>query len=298
MGVKIKVKMIWPAALMLTFCAATARADVLYDALYTSEHYEQTGSRITGATIGGGNTDFGAPYDMQSADDFTLAETHTIGTVTFDVAAVFYSANDSLPDSILVEFFADDAGAPAETPAASVTLTSYASVTQIGTNGSWGHVNGSEPIYRLGLDLSAENITLDAGTWWISITSASNDNVYYHLATNNTLHQTGGVVYARDSATAHGNTGYIGAYGSTTWTPYNTTPVGEDVGDLAIRIEDASPGTGCAADFNAVNGVTVQDIFDFLTAWLAGNASADVNHVNGVTVQDIFDFVTAWLAGC
>ncbi len=54
----------------------------------------------------------------------------------------------------------------------------------------------------------------------------------------------------------------------------------------------------CAADFNHVNGVTVQDIFDFLTAWLAGNSSADFNHVNGVTVQDIFDFLTAWLAGC
>ncbi len=54
----------------------------------------------------------------------------------------------------------------------------------------------------------------------------------------------------------------------------------------------------CPADFNGVNGVTVQDIFDFLTAWLAGNASADFNNVNGVTVQDIFDFLTAWLAGC
>lgn len=57
-------------------------------------------------------------------------------------------------------------------------------------------------------------------------------------------------------------------------------------------------GPTCAADFNGVNGVTVQDIFDFLTAWLAGNPSADFNHVNDVTVQDIFDFLTAWLAGC
>ncbi len=54
----------------------------------------------------------------------------------------------------------------------------------------------------------------------------------------------------------------------------------------------------CPADFNGVNGVTVQDIFDFLTAWLAGSSSANFNGVNGVTVQDIFDFLTAWLAGC
>ncbi len=54
----------------------------------------------------------------------------------------------------------------------------------------------------------------------------------------------------------------------------------------------------CAADFNGVNGVTVQDIFDFLTAWLAGSPLANFNGINGVTVQDIFDFLTAWLAGC
>lgn len=56
--------------------------------------------------------------------------------------------------------------------------------------------------------------------------------------------------------------------------------------------------SSCEADFNNTNGVTVQDIFDFLTAWLGGNPSADFNGINGVTVQDIFDFLTAWLAGC
>ncbi len=54
----------------------------------------------------------------------------------------------------------------------------------------------------------------------------------------------------------------------------------------------------CYADFNGLNGTTVQDIFDFLTAWLDGNPSADVNQINGVTVQDIFDFLTLWLNGC
>ncbi len=66
--------------------------------------------------------------------------------------------------------------------------------------------------------------------------------------------------------------------------------------NLNATLRIVSPA--CPADFNGVNGVTVQDIFDFLTAWLAGNSSADFNGVNGVTVQDIFDFLTAWLAGC
>ncbi len=69
-------------------------------------------------------------------------------------------------------------------------------------------------------------------------------------------------------------------------------------GHLRVLILTPDSSSSCAADFNGVNGVTVQDIFDFLTAWLAGSPSANFNHVNGVTVQDIFDFLTAWLAGC
>jgi hypothetical protein len=54
----------------------------------------------------------------------------------------------------------------------------------------------------------------------------------------------------------------------------------------------------CVADFNCSGAVTVQDIFDFLTAWFAHSTTADVNESGSVTVQDIFDFLTAWFAGC
>jgi hypothetical protein len=63
-----------------------------------------------------------------------------------------------------------------------------------------------------------------------------------------------------------------------------------------MRISVAPPP--CPADFNGQNGVTVQDIFDFLSAWFAGLPTADFNGQNGVTVQDIFDFLSAWFAGC
>ncbi len=56
--------------------------------------------------------------------------------------------------------------------------------------------------------------------------------------------------------------------------------------------------TPCPADFNGTGGLTVQDIFDFLSAWFAGTASADFNGTGGITVQDIFDFLGAWFAGC
>jgi hypothetical protein len=66
----------------------------------------------------------------------------------------------------------------------------------------------------------------------------------------------------------------------------------------ALLYVGPAAGTDCLADFNGQNGVSVQDIFDFLTAWFAGAPSADINGTNGVTVQDIFDFLSLWFAGC
>jgi hypothetical protein len=54
----------------------------------------------------------------------------------------------------------------------------------------------------------------------------------------------------------------------------------------------------CLADFNCQGGLNTQDIFDYLNAWLAGNASADFNKVGGLSTQDIFDYLNAWFAGC
>ena len=58
------------------------------------------------------------------------------------------------------------------------------------------------------------------------------------------------------------------------------------------------PGNRCPADFNGDDQLSVQDIFDFLNAWFAGDPRADFNGVNGISVQDIFDFLNAWFAGC
>ncbi len=86
-----------------------------------------------------------------------------------------------------------------------------------------------------------------------------------------------------------------------TWTLRITDETMSNIGSLvnwSLAVHGTPLPPTCPCDFNGVNGVTVQDIFDFLTAWLAGNASADFNHAHGVTVQDIFDFLTCWLAGC
>jgi hypothetical protein len=54
----------------------------------------------------------------------------------------------------------------------------------------------------------------------------------------------------------------------------------------------------CRADFNKVAGVTIQDIFDYLNAWFAGDSRTDFDGVGGVAIADIFGFLSAWFMGC
>jgi probable HAF family extracellular repeat protein len=72
-----------------------------------------------------------------------------------------------------------------------------------------------------------------------------------------------------------------------------TNPQGNVEAWRAVLPPPTSP-----ADFNSNGTVSVQDIFDFLAAWFAGDLRADFNHSGAVTVQDLFDFLAAWFAGC
>ncbi|MCC6322902.1 MAG: S8 family serine peptidase [Phycisphaerales bacterium] len=66
-------------------------------------------------------------------------------------------------------------------------------------------------------------------------------------------------------------------------------------GDMTLHFAFAP----CPADFNLSGGVSVQDIFDFLTAYFAGNLAADMNDSGTVTVQDIFDYLSFYFgANC
>ncbi len=55
----------------------------------------------------------------------------------------------------------------------------------------------------------------------------------------------------------------------------------------------------CFADYNKAGGVTVQDIFDFLTDYFSGSVNANVGGDGTAlpTVQDIFDYLTGYFAG-
>jgi hypothetical protein len=88
------------------------------------------------------------------------------------------------------------------------------------------------------------------------------------------------------SAGACTGSGTAGAAFSATGSTCNSGPV--------------SSSPCCYANYNKANGITVQDIFDFLTDWFAGNNFAKTGGdgaTGGLTVQNIFDFLSDWFAG-
>ncbi len=71
-----------------------------------------------------------------------------------------------------------------------------------------------------------------------------------------------------------------------------------DVPEGAQAVLLTPAGDTCTADFDADGEVAVPDIFAFLSAWFAGDASADIDGQPGVAVPDIFAFLSLWFAGC
>lgn len=59
------------------------------------------------------------------------------------------------------------------------------------------------------------------------------------------------------------------------------------------------PTRMCGGDWNGVGGVTVQDLFDYLTDWFATDSRADIFNVgDGVTLSDLLDFLIRWFTPC
>lgn len=73
-------------------------------------------------------------------------------------------------------------------------------------------------------------------------------------------------------------------------------PCGQDEGWIA-RL-DGPASAFCAADVNAIGGLTVQDLFEFLGLYFAADRRGDFNRSCDHTVQDIFEFLAAFFAGC
>ncbi len=83
-------------------------------------------------------------------------------------------------------------------------------------------------------------------------------------------------------------------------------------GNWTIRVADLTPlamGTftswqlklhgytpGCFCDWNVSGTIGLQDLFDFLASFFAGNGDFDSNGTT--SLQDLFDFLECWFAGC
>jgi probable HAF family extracellular repeat protein len=76
------------------------------------------------------------------------------------------------------------------------------------------------------------------------------------------------------------------------------TLVGFGVHDGRGEAWIATLPAACPGDFNGSGAVSVQDIFDFLSAYFANDLRADVNHSGSITVQDIFDYLMSYFTPC
>jgi hypothetical protein len=85
--------------------------------------------------------------------------------------------------------------------------------------------------------------------------------------------------------------------GTTCTTTLATECTGTFAGGGSTCGASDNPVACCPANFDHTGGLAVQDIFDFLNAWFAGEPRADFDG-GGLAVSDIFAFLNAWFAGC
>lgn len=75
-----------------------------------------------------------------------------------------------------------------------------------------------------------------------------------------------------------------------------------DGDELAVCADPANPNSFPGApgnvDINADLIISVQDLFDFLSAYFGNQPKGDFNRSGSTTVQDIFDFLTAYFGHC
>lgn len=71
------------------------------------------------------------------------------------------------------------------------------------------------------------------------------------------------------------------------------TSVPSDIAVLTVNIPNP-----CPPDIDGTPGLSVSDIFTFLSLWFSNDPQADWDGANGVDVADIFAYLSDWFAGC
>jgi hypothetical protein len=265
-------RMLVSAAVVL-LCGAAARGAVIYDDFGPADAFNATGG-LSVTLFANAGVRF-TPATAVSPTDITVAMKSTSGgTITLSVCVDASGHPGAALASTSVIVTAGDPQvyiATFATPATLAASTLYwiKAVPSSG-NAVWmPNTTGA----------TGYSFTLSSGAW----NSSPNGVTPAVRIEDNSAPATG--------ACCAGSTCSVVAAGACTGT--NTRFAGAGVACNAVGAVTPC----CKADFNQSGGVSVQDIFDFLAAWFAGDPHADFNG-GGVGVQDIFDFLAAWFSGC
>ena len=233
--------------------AGIVKGDVLYDSTVAITE-EGTWYFSFPPTYIGGEAQFGDfPRDQQAADDFDLAATYRITSVTGDYLSI---GSPPPANGVLVEFFSDSSGVPSETPFAAALSSAVTFIPVL------PDIFGDDAI-RLTVDLGKDGITLGPGTWWVSITPVDlTPKVGLAAFQFNSIDGVfGSNAYFRDGGIDHGN-GYPGLYGTFDWTLHSEIGGGSPDRDLAMRIEGSR-----LPDLDGDGSVGVKDLLILLGEW-------------------------------
>lgn len=271
-------------ALAVVFTIGGSRAacaDVLYD---TSDMIiNQTYDWFTDTYIGAFGW-YGDFLDHQAADDFELDGTCNITSVT---AYYFTSEPTSPAGGVLVEFFEDMKGRPGEVAAGAAFSSDYVLKTfEDDLFGAYA--------FSLSVDLSDSGISLDPGTWWVSITPVDETPLgrrYRQWRQLDFLN--GNIVHGRDGGQDHGN-GYLGfTYGGDDWLEFGSE-TSHDPGDLAMTIEGVLVQV-CPADLDGDGNVGAADLLSLLAAWGTDpGGPPDMNGDGTVGAADLLELLADW----
>jgi len=239
-------------------------ADVLWDSLWIVDDDvcdSGNGAAISGMSI------FGAIYDLQCAQAFEVTGDTDITRVVQDYLN-FNSSPYSPATDVLVEFFADMGGYPAEIPTFQMTGTVHAEFSI--------YVSWWDPCTRIEVTFGAGEVTLGAGTHWVSVTPVditSGGDWYFACRKYEVLFVD---AYFRDGGGDHGTLyggPFGGGYGIIDWASMGDMGFtagtvsflveGSGGGGLALTVIGDCPGTMEACVSGSSEGNDIAIVYGF-----------------------------------
>ena len=237
--------------------------------------------------------------DAQVADDFVLGSATQLTGVTVDFTVGtpgtgFPPSINNPADGFFIEVFPDIGGRPSEVPTVQRTVLSYANLGAFPGTSSLAIAPASNAPMRatFAIDLTSANVTLGAGTWWISVQPVDWSpfgQVYLWASTQDFTN--GSAAHRRSGGIDHG-TGYPAQFNANDWTVNEAGFVFRGR-ELSFSL-DGTPILGaCYANCDASTQPPVLNVGDFtcfLQKYTAGDAYANCDGSTQAPVLNVGDF--------